>query len=183
MAISLKQPRTLPEQAEVWINSFNEFFKKHTSPGIVYIFSTKSLEASKRIVSKQKFSQIKGSCHKMILLSEPLGEFFPSKDLDLVEFHSRVIFNNIGDVACFSYQAILKDFEEDFIIFEINPAGADRVLFVLKFQNFSEEEKTWILTEVENMDFRCSPCASNSKKARPEHFGIPKEILATIGSQ
>ncbi len=179
MATSLKDPKTSPERAEDWINKFNDFFTDRVEPGIIYIFSNQPLETARKAVSNQKFSQLKGSCHKIILLSEPLGEFMPSKDLDLVEFHSRVIFNNIGDVACFSYQAILKDFEEDFVVFEVNPSGADRVLFVLKFQNFSEEEKKWIATEVENMNFRCSSCASDSKQAQHDHYGIEEEIVIT----
>lgn len=183
MSTSLKQPRALPEQAEKWINLFNDFFKERIDPGIVYIFSTQSLEAAKKVVSNQKFSEIKGFCHKIILLSEPLGEFIPSEDLDSTEFHASVIFNDIGDEVCFSSQAILCGFEGDFVVFEVNPSGADRVLFVLKFQNFSEEEKKWIATEVENMNFRCASCVSNSKQAKHEHFGTPKEIITALGSR
>lgn len=180
---TLKQPRVLPHEAEEWINKFNAFFKEHTDPGIVFIFSSPTKEKPGKIVSGKNFSQIKGICHKIILLSEPEAKFIPSADFGSTEFHANIVLNDIGDDVCFSSQAILDDFEKDFIIFEINPGGADRALFVLKFRNFSEEEKYWIASEVKNMSFRCLSCASNSKDVKAEHLGIAKEkFLAATGS-
>ncbi len=180
-----KQPRVLPTKAEEWINKFNDFFGKHSESGIVFIFSSSTKEKPRKIVSGKNFSQIKGVCHKIILLSEPLGKFVPSKGLDSTEFHASIVLNDIGDDVCFSSQAILGGFEENFISFEINPGGADCALFILKFQNFSEEEKEWINMEAGNMSFRCSTCASNSKEAKHEHFGISEEkfVVATLGSR
>lgn len=175
-----KEPRTNPEEGELWVKKFNEFFENNSDSGIIFIFAGSiKLKEAKMIVEKEDFHNLKKFSHKMILLKEPQATFIASKDLEKNDFHINIVFNDIGDDACFNSQSILSQ-----LSIEINPSGSDHYVFVMKTKNFSKEEDNWINTEIGNMSSRCSACALNLKEAQHEHFGVPKEkILAATGSR
>jgi len=176
-----KTPKTLPIAMEQWIKFFNKIFEEQHSPGIVYVF-TKNLEAAKSaVMNAESFSQLKADCHKLLLIEEPEATFIPSKDLDLSDYHGKIILNSIADIIYLNSQVLIDEqvVHHNFFALEINPNSSGRFSFIIKFGSLSEDEKNWIKTEEKIIYKKCLDCQKD-KKPRGLNFGLPKEKIPIV---